>query len=492
MPRIINGRRIYSQAEKAAYYKKKASSYVPRISGRGDYSVFKRRIASNYRKPYRHPGVGRKIGRTAGRYIGDQIPFIGSQLGGMVGGLAGQAVHSGIKTITGYGDYVVKENSVLYNRDAVPQFGMSNPRCTIIAHREFVTDINGSTLFNIDTFNINASNPAIFPWLSQVARNYEQVVWQGLVFEFKTTCATAIGSTNTALGTVVMATQYDSKSAPFLNKQQMENYEFAQSTVPSQSIMHAIECDPKLTYNQGMFYIPQPDDDQNDNDSRMSDIGRFSIATVGMQAISTIGELWVTYKVCLLKPKLTSQVLQADAWNLDTANITATAPYGDTPQLRPQSTSAAYNSNLVASVVYTDPPMSDQNFTAIGRCPWFNDTDPTACFINPSFTGFLLVVYELHGGSIPKGDPLATSYGNCTIITLPTINEGPFITYQKTYSTAPVVNYDAVLYTFVVRVTGGYDENGFSPYFTLTAGVPASPTQGALVIYSIPGNLYYP
>jgi hypothetical protein len=39
-------------------------------------------------------------------------------------------------------------------------------------------------------------------------------------------------------------------------------------------------------------------------DKRFSDLGMFQFATVGMQAASVIGELWVSYHVELIRPKL--------------------------------------------------------------------------------------------------------------------------------------------------------------------------------------------
>jgi len=138
------------------------------------------KMYNNYRKPYKYPGLGRRVGGTLGALGGTMFgaPGIGYDIGSAVG----QGAHALVKTITGLGDYTVSENSLVYNRDAVPQFSTDNPRCTVVAHSEFIKDIRGSTTFSIDTFDINAGNAALFPWLSQIARNFEQVVWQGLVF----------------------------------------------------------------------------------------------------------------------------------------------------------------------------------------------------------------------------------------------------------------------------------------------------------------------
>lgn len=499
--------RRYSYAEKAAYYARKAgttgySNYPRRsggggiyrspvpvrtVSGRGDYYT---RFRRNFNKPYSMPGLGRRLGSAAGSIIGSAIsPGAGSVIGGGVGGALGQLAHAGIKTVTGFGDYKIKANSIMYNRDAAPQFTTKNPRCTIISHSEFIKDVRGSINFAMDTFDINATNPACFPWLSQIAQNFEQVVWQGVIFQFKTTCGNSIASTNTAMGTVVMATQYDSLSRAFANKQQMENYEFAQSSIPSRSILHAIECDPSLTACQGLFYTDSPNNSNNNADPRLYNIGKFNIATVGMQAAAIIGELWVTYKVCLLKPKLVAQSNWSDHWILDPTNLTGSDPFGDNPVL--SSTSSSYNAWYRNGSSYLTA--ADQQLTNLKHNPWPTGlaTSDADCYINPSFTGKLVVVYQLHGGTEPKTDPVVTKFGNVTITTEPNVPANPprdFTTYQKTYGTG-TVNADSVMYTFCLEVTGGYNQGGNSPGFKLASGTPGAPTIGNLCIYSVPSNI---
>jgi hypothetical protein len=80
----------------------------------------------------------------------------------------------------------------------------------------------------------------------------------------------------------------------------MEQYEYAVSTVPSESCIHPIECkrdsgvlEYLYTYNGGS------------GDPRFTTFGNFSVATVGQQAASNIGELWVSYDITLCKSRLT-------------------------------------------------------------------------------------------------------------------------------------------------------------------------------------------
>jgi len=161
--------------------------------------------------------------------------------------------------------------------------------------------------------------PQTFPWLSAVASAYEQYSFKGLVFEFKSTSANSLNSTNTALGTVIMATEYDSKKPPFSSKLQMENYEFATSCKPADSCLHPVECNPAES-TLTCLYTRQPT--TAGSDVRFTDLGQFYLATVGMQAAAVIGELWCTYEIELLKPRI--DVVPAVNSMVQYQNLTAT------------------------------------------------------------------------------------------------------------------------------------------------------------------------
>lgn len=228
---------------------------------------------------------------------------IGESLGSKVGGFLGNAAQNIFKRITGLGDYTISQNSLINNVGASPPvFNTLSDRSTVIRHREYITDVTGSVAFNLTQYAINPGLIGTFPWLSSVANNYETYQLKGMVFEYKSTSAVALNSTNTALGTVVLATQYDVADPQFSTKINMENYEFSTSASPATSMMHPIECDPSKS-PLARLYI-RAGAPASGRDSRFYDIGNFNIATVGMQAASVIGELWVTYEVELFKPKL--------------------------------------------------------------------------------------------------------------------------------------------------------------------------------------------
>jgi hypothetical protein len=272
----------------------------PKIKGRGDYTISD--IAKTISKPFtdttESKGFVNKAARFAGSTLGSMtgIPGVGEALGNASSWLA---------RIMGFGDYTLRRNSFMTNyTETVPQF-RDNGGLTF-AHREYIMDITSSTTFNNQGFLINAGNPLLFPWLSRLASNYEEYEFLGLVFEFRTTSATAVGSTNTGLGTLIMATDYDCIDTNYPNKQAMEIADFATSSAPCYNQIHPIECDPRKNVMRKYFVQNATTLAGYPDDPRFSVLGNFQIATSGVQAASTVGELWVTYHVKLSKPQIAS------------------------------------------------------------------------------------------------------------------------------------------------------------------------------------------
>lgn len=210
------------------------------------------------------------------------------------------------KDITGYGAYTVRKNVLAGEVPSVGNSSMVEGGLTV-SHREYLGDvITHATAGEFASYSlmINPGNPQCWEWLAQIACNYEQWVPEGILFCFKSKSSDSLNSVNTALGTVVMATQYDPYAKPFHNKAEMMSYEYCSSGLPSEDIIHMIECDP----NQSpISTLDVRGPTHTHGDARFADLGLFTIATSGFQGTNVnIGELWVTYQVTLLKPKLYS------------------------------------------------------------------------------------------------------------------------------------------------------------------------------------------
>lgn len=257
----------------------------------------------------------RRGAHAAHSYLKDAVPkgtisrslgMLGERYGGSVGRHLGGAVGSGISSIVGFGDYHVSKNSILHPLDegqGIPSFGNLS-QGTIIRHREFITDVkNNGTGFINALYPIQPALAVTFPWLSQVACNFDSYQIMGMIFEFVSTSSDI--TSGGALGSVIMGTDYDTKDAAYPNKLIMENAQYSVSTKPSCSMIHAIECDPAVT-NSSILYTRDGSVPAG-ADVRLYDHGNFQIATSGLPAGgggSTIGELWVSYEIALYKPQI--------------------------------------------------------------------------------------------------------------------------------------------------------------------------------------------
>lgn len=366
-------------------------------------------------------GLGRTLGQAAGAVAGGVVggiiggpgmsvtgASIGSGLASAIGNIGAVPAHyeenifdpdgqplavgarpgyleRAMNFITGRGDYKVSRNSLISLSSDVPQFAnVANARQTHVTHKEFIQDIISSSTpgqFKLDVFPINPGLGKTFPWLSSLAINFEEYAMDGLVFEFKSTSSNALNSTNTALGTVIMATQYNSLNPNFVNKQQMENYEFACSANPSCSFLHPIECAKFLNPTDILYVREDESSVSSTSDKRLYDMGNFSIASVGLQGTSVnIGELWVTYSLRLLKPKLGQATDVMDHFILNAASIATGSYLGNVALTSPSSTSD-FGVQLTQTTILI-PPWFYGNI-----CVVYTITGNSASQTAPTFTG---------------------------------------------------------------------------------------------------------
>jgi len=230
--------------------------------------------------------------------------WTGGALGGPAGAVLGGAAGSILSRITGVGDYKIVGNTLWpgsSGKQDMPVFSNAADGF-IISHREFVTDIAGSVAFANKSFLINPANASLFPWLSTVAVDFEQYEMLGMVVEYRPTSG-AIGAATPNLGTVVFATDYNCINPVFNSKMEMEAYEYCTSTVSNTGMIHPIECKradrPNRVYYTSTFSVSA-----GTIDPLMLNLGNLQVGTVGQQGTYPIGEMWVSYHIRLLKPRL--------------------------------------------------------------------------------------------------------------------------------------------------------------------------------------------
>lgn len=279
-----------------------------RLVGKGDYAM----TTNEYNS------LVSKLDKIDGKI--PSVKSLASNVGGAIGGAfgkpaLGRALAEKASSIFGFGDYAISTNSLMKAYDGsgiLPKFHASSNGVRI-REREFLGDVLSSATagaFKNTSYPITPTDSSTFPWLSNIARLYDQWEPNGIVFEFVSTSSDFNGNAQ-ALGSLIMATDYDCMDAPFPNKVIMDNADYSNSGKPSISQVHGIECDPaqrpyKLMYTKGI----------TGDTANRNTLGNFQVATAGVSASSVVlGELWVSYDITFYKKQIISD------W-LPTYNIT--------------------------------------------------------------------------------------------------------------------------------------------------------------------------
>jgi hypothetical protein len=240
----------------------------------------------------------------------------GTALGGMLGApAAGSAVGSSlgaaISRWLGAGDYTVGTNSIVKSSlkaaSSIPMMHNSG-QSVVIRHREFLGEVYSSVNFDVKaSYILNPGNSRTFPWLSGIAKNFQEYSFKGLVFHYVPASGNAVSGTSPTLGTVMLQTSYRSTDSAPSTKAEMLNEYCSNEVVPMDTMAHPVECDPKenpfnVQYVRTLAVAPG-------ETQLMYDLGVTHVATSGQLAGNNVlGDLWVTYEVELKKPLVSSNV----------------------------------------------------------------------------------------------------------------------------------------------------------------------------------------
>lgn len=261
--------------------------------------------------------------------------------------------HYNSDVIMGFGAYRFGRKSRGIREPGIPRV-QNSTRGVIVRHKEFLTDVPSSISFSSVTYPLNPGIDGSFPWLARVAQNFEEWLPRGIVVEYRTTSSDTLLAANPALGSVIIATQYNSVNPDFTNKQQMENYEGAISCKPSVSMIHQVETKRSQT-QQDEFYIRTAAPPAN-ADLRLYDLGKVQVATVGSQANGNIiGEIWISYEVELRKPKIpTDQIVETAHFIIPvgTAGVSPAAPFGTSTALRLPTSGSTLAATIQGNAAY--------------------------------------------------------------------------------------------------------------------------------------------
>lgn len=387
-------------------------------------------------------------------------------LGGTIGAHLGHGLQTVIKALTGFGDYEVESNSLMQGTlgGDPPIIRNSRNNSHVVHHREYIGDVYASNAFSIRTYPINPGLISSFPWVSQQADSYEQYKFRGAVFEFKSMSSDAVLSSaaSSSLGTVIMSTQYNALEAPFNDKRTMENYEYANSDKPSNSMLHPIECKMSQTTISELYVRTG---EVTDGDKRLFDLGNFSIAVQGMQNAGVnqvIGELWISYELEFFKPKLLvgGGALLTDHWGATGTNIVT---YDDPIGIASGTLVKRTGSNLGCFI--QQPAVGVYGTDSIIFPPWVTD-------------GTYLITYQM-SGSVPTAGapgyaPTATTINIDVVSSLVKIlqNSTQSYTSSPNTGTGPTTTFNFQQVIRILQTLPGTPA-GISVHLTGSASLPS-------------------
>jgi len=165
-----------------------------------------------------------------------------------------------------------------------------------ITHREFVCSLAGVADEGACTsLDINPGLPAMFKWLSVIARGFESYYFKGLCFHYVPRCGA------TTAGHVTIGVDYDPEETAPGDRETLMVYQDCVSGCSWQPLtMKCSRANLDKRYKEKFVRetgMPR-------EDYRNSDPGTLHCWVGGNDSTVPVGELWVSYSVCLMTPEI--------------------------------------------------------------------------------------------------------------------------------------------------------------------------------------------
>lgn len=365
---------------------------------------------------------------------------------------AGNKLANTIATFTGRGAY--KKSSARSFSTARNETGaLTVKRC------EYIQDITGFNVFTNTNWVLNPGNPTLFPWLSQIAQNYDEYQFNQLVFEYRS--VTAVLSSTATIGTVIMTCNYNVTAPNFTQKQPMMEYDSARSCNINENLFFGVECDPRKNSGSGIMDITTSTnvhDVSFGQDPKTYFLGNMQIAIVGTPATGQVGELWVHYNVTLRKPRMYSTLGNGIQSIYATATGGASQPFTLTQQ---------FDEPLAGQQNSVGLPFKQTALSSAGQTFSSNvmTAKPTAANDKTEgtiFAGTAHVMYQfpsnIIGGTYRVS--LVLECATSTAFTCVSANTPNITVVTQNSSTALVAGSRQCMWTAIVRVTDSGINNG--------------------------------
>jgi len=180
---------------------------------------------------------------------------------------------------------VTASPSISHSRDS---------RSVVVSHVEFVAPASTNDVFLAQHYSINPGLATMFPWLSEMSKNYEQYEFEELRFVYIPSVGTDFD------GFVALAPEYDVYDPVPATLAEMSA--FVGNTVCQSYQRCMVEFDPVAMRQPGpLKYIRKSASD--DEDLQESDAGKLVFASDGHATPANSGFIYVEYRVKLYSPQ---------------------------------------------------------------------------------------------------------------------------------------------------------------------------------------------
>jgi len=182
---------------------------------------------------------------------------------------------------------------------------MSTPRyysrngTVAVTHSEYIGTVNAATAFTTTTYSVNPGSSTVFPWLSNVAANYNKYKFNRLRFVYVPAASTS------TKGRVALAFNSNTLDVIPATKQAM----FSIAPNDEESIWNEVAIDIPAHYLKNEQYVRTYPAVSTANtigtsvDLKTYDVGRLIFASDLGSDTSSCGELYVSFDVTLSEPR---------------------------------------------------------------------------------------------------------------------------------------------------------------------------------------------
>lgn len=202
---------------------------------------------------------------------------------------------------TGNGSAKVRQESIVYAPISTSRVTRTDDRMNTFrfSRKEFITTIRSDNdmLFKVaHSLVINAGDSTTFPWLANIAKNFESYRFKRLRFYYIPRCAT------TTNGFVAIQPDCNPHDPPPSSEADMFQNEKCKSAAPWASF-DVVFSQEMLNKRKSYFTRPLPVNADKD----LYDVGNLFVCNT-LNATFSVGQLWVDYDVEFFTPESTGAV----------------------------------------------------------------------------------------------------------------------------------------------------------------------------------------